>query len=300
MPWANDGMNFSDRIWRDKTKLINNLQTALVQSIVRGIPQDKIVKSFAERMNVSLHQAGRLIATESAYFATQGEKDSMTNLGVEKYEILATLDRRTSDICRHMDGKVFDMKDFKIGITAPPLHVWCRSCTIPHVGEKLKNTKRAARDDDEGKTYYIDGNMKYEDWKKVFIDKSISYKSWQDKQKNDTIIKKQIEEIAKKYKIRGILNINPKEIDISDFKFREEHINFVRHHNVTREEAETFMKEAIVSFSRWNGKQICYFGINGSTYINIQTKEISTSYKRDDYDENTLNFINEVSKCVEI
>lgn len=179
MPWANDGMNFSDRIWRDKTKLINNLQTSLVQSIVRGLPQDKIVKSFAERMNVSLHQAGRLIATESAYFATQGEKDSMTNLGIEKYEILATLDRRTSDICRHMDGKVFDMKDFKIGITAPPLHVWCRSCTIPHVGEKLKNTKRAARDDDEGKTYYIDGNMKYEDWKKVFVDKSITLSDWE-------------------------------------------------------------------------------------------------------------------------
>lgn len=186
-PWAADDINFSERIHKDKTKLVNNLQTELVQSIIRGTPQDKIVKSFANRMNISLHNAGRLIATESAYFATLGEKDSMTNLGVQQYEILATLDSRTSDICRHMDGKIFDMKDFKVGITAPPLHVWCRSCTIPHIGEKLLGSKRAARDGDDGKTYYVDGNMKYEDWKKVFVDKSMSYKSWQDTQKNGTI-----------------------------------------------------------------------------------------------------------------
>ena len=173
-PWAVDEVNFSDRIWKDKTKLINTLQNTLVQSLIRGTPQDKVVKEFAKKMNVSLSQAGRLIATETAYFATIGEFDSLNNLGVKQYEILATLDRRTSDICRHLDGKMFNMSDFKIGITAPPFHCWCRSCIIPHI-KNLKGSQRAARND-ENKTYYIDGNMKYSDWKEVFIDKTKTYK----------------------------------------------------------------------------------------------------------------------------
>lgn len=175
-PWATDELNFSDRLWRDKTKLINTLQSELVQSLIRGTPQDKVVKSFADKMNVSLSQAGRLIATETAYFASLAEKDSMEKLGTKQYEILATLDRRTSDICRHLDGKVFNVSDFQAGITAPPFHCWCRSCTIPHI-KKLSGSRRAARGDD-GKTYYIDGNMKYNDWKQVFVDKSVTIDEW--------------------------------------------------------------------------------------------------------------------------
>lgn len=185
-PWAADGRNFSDRIWSDKTKLINNLQNELVQSLIKGTPQDKVVKRFADRMNVSKTQAGRLIATETAYFATLGETDSMQTLGVNEYEILATLDRRTSDICRSLDGKVFKMSDKKPGVTAPPFHPWCRSCTIPHT-KKLKGSKRAARDD--GKTYYVPASMKYDDWKSVFVDKSISFKLYKRKTPESAIIK---------------------------------------------------------------------------------------------------------------
>lgn len=197
-PWAADELNFSDRLWRDKTKLINTLQSELVQSLIRGTPQDKVVKSFADKMNVSLSQAGRLIATETAYFASLAEKDSMEKLGTKQYEILATLDRRTSDICRHLDGKVFNVSDFQAGITAPPFHCWCRSCTIPHI-KKLSGSRRAARGDD-GKTYYIDGNMKYNDWKQVFVDKSVTIDEWrkannkQSDKKND-IIKVKVKEL---------------------------------------------------------------------------------------------------------
>lgn len=167
-PWAADRLNFSQRLWADKDKLINNLQNELVQGLVRGDAQLKIVQRFAKRMNSSLSNAGRLIATESAYFASLGEKDSMKDLGVERYEILATLDRRTSEICRSMDGKVFKMSEFKAGVTAPPLHPWCRSCTVPHI-EGLDSGLRAARDDD-GKVYYVPGSMKYSEWKEKFVD----------------------------------------------------------------------------------------------------------------------------------
>ena len=142
-PWAADGSNFSDRIWKDKAKLLSSMETELTQGLIRGDPQDRIVKKLAERMGVSRSNAARLVATESAFFASKGELDNMKELGVENYQFLATLDRRTSDICRSMDMKIIPMKDFQPGVTAPPLHCWCRSCTVPYMGENAEGLRAA-------------------------------------------------------------------------------------------------------------------------------------------------------------
>ena len=284
-PWAVDEVNFSDRIWKDKTKLINTLQNTLVQSLIRGTPQDKVVKEFAKKMNVSLSQAGRLIATETAYFATISEFDSLNNLDVKQYEILATLDRRTSDICRHLDGKIFNMSDKKIGITAPPFHCWWRTWRHPHT-PKLKGSKRAARND-EGKTYYIDGNMKYNDWKEVFVDKTKTLEEWKSKNK-DSIIKEKIVQAIKDIGIKcEKVNYPPKPININDFPFDTTHANQERNHNVTTHEAKSFVKNAVFSLTRFNNTYENYYSLEGISYVNIKEKYIRTAYKEKDYDERT-------------
>ncbi len=58
--------------------------------------------------------------TEQAYFSSLSQKDCFKDLGVEEFEILATLDSHTSEICCEMDGKHFQMKDYEPGTTAPP------------------------------------------------------------------------------------------------------------------------------------------------------------------------------------
>ena len=35
-PWAQDGEDFSSRIWTNKDKLVRNLHTELTQNIIRG------------------------------------------------------------------------------------------------------------------------------------------------------------------------------------------------------------------------------------------------------------------------
>lgn len=166
-PWASDGKNFSDRIWTSKDKLVNTLHTELTQATIRGDSLEQVVRNISKTMNTSKSQAGRLVMTESAFFASASQKDCFSDLGVEQYEIIATLDMKTSSICRDMDGKVFKMSDFKPGITAPPFHCWCRSCTAPYFDD-MKGT-RAARGED-GKTYQVPSDMKYPEWKKSFID----------------------------------------------------------------------------------------------------------------------------------
>ncbi len=169
-PWSADGYNFSERIWYNKNKLINEVHTVLTQSMLTGFNPQKAIDTLAKKMNTSKTNAGRLIMTESAFFSSLSEKECYNNLGVEKYEILVTLDSRTSEICQNLDGKVFDMKDFQPGVTAPPFHVNCRSTTVPYFDEDFGNIgERAARDKD-GKTYYVPADMTYSEWKKSFVD----------------------------------------------------------------------------------------------------------------------------------
>lgn len=170
-PWAVDGKNFSERIWTNKEKLISELHGELTQNIMLGADPQKAIDSLAKKMNTSKQNAGRLIMTEEAYFSSAAQRDCFNDLDVEQYEIVATLDSHTSDICRSLDGKHFPMKDFQAGVTAPPFHVYCRSTTVPYFDEDFGDIgERAARDEETGKTYYIPDDMHYEDWKQTFVD----------------------------------------------------------------------------------------------------------------------------------
>ncbi len=166
-PWATDGLNFSERIWgKYRPTLVNELHTKLTQSIIRGENPKNLVNDFAKRFNVSKSQAKNLIMTESAFFASASRKDCFSDLDVEKYEIIATLDLRTSNICRELDGKIFDMKDYQVGITAPPFHCRCRTTTAPWFEDE--EGYRAARGED-GKTYYVPSSMKYNEWYEKYV-----------------------------------------------------------------------------------------------------------------------------------
>lgn len=170
-PWAVDGKNFSERIWTNKEKLISELHGELTQNIMLGADPQKAIDSLAKKMNTSKQNAGRLIMTEEAYFSSAAQRDCFNELDVEQYEIVATLDSHTSDICRSLDRKHFPMKDFQAGVTAPPFHVYCRSTTVPYFDEDFGDIgERAARDEETGKTYYIPDDMNYEDWKQTFVD----------------------------------------------------------------------------------------------------------------------------------
>lgn len=169
-PWAVDGKNFSNRIWSNKEKLISEVHREITQDIMLGRDPQKAIDNISKKMNTSKVNAGRLIMTEEAYFSSAAQKDCFHDLGVEQYEIVATLDSHTSDICQNLDGQVFPMKDFEPGVTAPPFHVYCRSTTVPYFEEDFGQVgKRAARGED-GKTYYVSADMTYKEWKKSFVD----------------------------------------------------------------------------------------------------------------------------------
>lgn len=191
-PWAQDGKDFSSRIWNNKQHLVNNLHTELSQQLIRGADPQKAISSISHQMGVSKSQAGNLIMTESAAIASGAQKECLKDLGVEQYEILATLDTRTSEICRDLDGKVFALKDYVVGQTAPPFHCRCRTCTIPYFDDEFTEDDMRAFRDENGDTRYVK-DMTYNEWHEEYVKSDSKYSFFEKKQKNVFADKKQYE-----------------------------------------------------------------------------------------------------------
>lgn len=172
-PWAVDGKDFSTRIWEDKANLVNTLHTGLTQAFIRGGNLDDVVNDISQFVSSKIknkkYVASRLVTTESAAYASKAQEQAYKDLSVDKYEILATLDLHTSDICQDLDGKIFDRKDYQVGVTAPPFHPNCRTTTVPWFPDDVDTGERAARGKD-GKVGYIPQNMTYKEWYNKYVE----------------------------------------------------------------------------------------------------------------------------------
>lgn len=217
-PWTLDGQTFSNRIWNNKQGLVSTVNTQLTQMLMRGTASDKAIKTISERFRVSKSQAGRLVMTESAAFSNIARKDCFADLGVEEFVVVETLDNETCSLCGELDGKVFPMGEYAVGVTVPPFHPWCRGTTAPYFKDLEGLTERAARGAD-GKTYYVPGNMNYKEWKKRFVDGGD--KSGLSDIKYDDTIKKKLE----------IKELNKlKQSGMSDMEYNE-YLNIINNHS---------------------------------------------------------------------
>lgn len=172
-PWCPDGKNFSSRIWTRKAQMVDELHRELLRTTLLGEHPTKAIDRMLKYVDNSFgnarHAAGRLAMTEAAYFGSKGQQDSFNMLGVEEYEIVATLDNSTSKICREMDGKHFPMSEYKAGVTAPPFHPYCRTCTCPYFDDEFTEKDIRSARNEEGEVYHVPADMKYEEWKKKYV-----------------------------------------------------------------------------------------------------------------------------------
>ena len=160
------GTNFSDSIWEDKAKLKLNLEQLIPQQFIIGSSSQEIARQIRDRLNVSYRSAIRLARTETNFVANMGMEDTYKRAGVQKYQILATLDSRTSDICQEMDGYIGELSKAVPGVNYPPFHPNCRTTTIPYFDDE--EAEERIRRDEEGRNVF-DKNMSYNQWvKKVF------------------------------------------------------------------------------------------------------------------------------------
>jgi SPP1 gp7 family putative phage head morphogenesis protein len=127
-------MNWSERLWKDR-ELIGKKVTEILET---GLPQGKSMQDMARDLKgatqSSFNDAFRLIRTESAHIdgevLLESFKQAQRELGYEYYIYDATIDNRTSDICKDLDNKRFKISEAEIGVNFPPSHPSCRSTCV--------------------------------------------------------------------------------------------------------------------------------------------------------------------------
>ena len=163
------GKHYSKRIWGNTDVLVEKLQKTLINGTLTGKSTSKMLDELSNLTECGKYAAERLIRTETTYISNQATLDGYKECGIDKYVFVATLDSRTSEVCREHDGKIYEVKKAIAGDNLPPLHPHCRSTTIAYMGKEwLNSLKRRAKDPETGKSYIIK-NMNYKEWEKKYV-----------------------------------------------------------------------------------------------------------------------------------
>ncbi|MDS3975450.1 minor capsid protein [Staphylococcus epidermidis] len=130
------GVNWSTRLWQDMAVVQKEVERTTSNVLLRGRHPNEYIKDFKKQTNTTTYNASRLLVTESARVQAESQKLTyLKDLGEDgEYKYVAKIDKKTSKICHSLNSKVFKVKDMIFGVNAPPMHHWCRSTTVPHVG----------------------------------------------------------------------------------------------------------------------------------------------------------------------
>lgn len=125
----------------------------------------------------------------------------------------------------------------------------------------------------------------------VGFDKRISAEAVAANKKNQKVLAEKIRDDKIKAEIKeigmkGKIELSPsKKVDVSKFSFDDVHINKERGHKITRQDAERFLQEADISFTKWNGRFVNYYGPNGAVFIDVENDNIRTAFHSEEYDD---------------
>ena len=126
------GELFSDRIWKNKAGMIDQLQGSMVDAMNGKTTIDKVARELKTTYNTSAYESRRLVNTEMARVQTQASYDIGISAGVEEIMWSATLDNLTATKDAELDGIVWGIKE---NHPMPPLHPNCR-CVLINVPYK--------------------------------------------------------------------------------------------------------------------------------------------------------------------
>lgn len=168
-----NGADFSSRLWKQKDHLQSQLMESLTAMLVQGKNPQTLVKDFSKKTQSKKYDAYRLLHTESSFLISEATHAGYEEDGVERYQILATLDSKTCGICGGFDGEVYDIEKAVVGVTMPPFHCLCRCTDVPYYDDMdLADTSRAARNPD-GSPYTVPADMTYKEWLETYQDGGI-------------------------------------------------------------------------------------------------------------------------------
>lgn len=206
-PWS--GKSYSQRIWKNDQQLGASLRAVVSNGLHRGLSVPQMAKMVEDKMHAGLSNARRLVRTEMNYVQNRAAADSIKESGMKYYRFIATLDRRTSSMCRAHDGKVYPIDECRPGENAPPLHPNCRSTIAGSLRDsRLETGTRTARNY-EGKNIDIPKNITYESWYNTYIEPRLvptGKGKWPIRKDGTIIVTKKLPASHQSIPLRGVPN----------------------------------------------------------------------------------------------
>lgn len=169
------GKNYSDRVWKNNAAFCKRLQRTIEEGCMTGMTlhdmEERLLEDCvgADSDSGQRYCASRLIRTEVNHFSNQGFLEGYKAAGITRYRFMATLDLRTSAVCRQLDGKTFLVEEAKAGENLPPMHPFCRSITVPVTNNRTGT--RWARDPVTGQSMTVPADMTYAQWYEKYVEK---------------------------------------------------------------------------------------------------------------------------------
>lgn len=163
------GSNYSKRVWKNTKKLAESLEEVITQGLMTGQSIRDMELALEARVVSERYKINRIIRTEVNHCCNQGTLMSYKAAGTLRYIYLATLDMRTSSICRSLDKEVFFVSKAKVGVNFPPMHPNCRSTTMAYPEDGIFPKERIARDPETNKNIHVPFDMSYAQWYRKYV-----------------------------------------------------------------------------------------------------------------------------------
>lgn len=153
-----NGANYAESVGLNVDELAKSIKEVLRVGFIKGSHPRVMAQELMKKVNISRSRAQTIIRTDGTMVINNSIAQRYIDAGLKHYRILVHMDDRTTKICRkhHKDNKVYDLKDFEPGITAPPFHYNCRSAIIPDKDELNEDIEN-----NQGKHNEVGKNEKY-------------------------------------------------------------------------------------------------------------------------------------------
>lgn len=162
--------NFSKTLWTNQKALMNTIEVMLRRSIIQGGNSTELVGRLRKQFDVGVHEAKRLLVTEAARVQGDVQIDSMEQAGYEEYVYIS--EPTACDICKHLDGQHFKIKDREVGVNYYPMHPFCKCSSAAYYdSEKLDKEIEEYR-----KARGLDKNLQEDDKDDIIKEESLKEK----------------------------------------------------------------------------------------------------------------------------
>jgi SPP1 gp7 family putative phage head morphogenesis protein len=129
--WGLDETIWFERLEDDVELWSMYVANDIKRSIMRRDNIEKVLKQLDKRFTSMENVIAKLAMTESTAVGSIARREIFKELGIKKYRYYAREDERTCEVCGSLHGLVFPISSYEVGVTASPIHPWCRCWEVP-------------------------------------------------------------------------------------------------------------------------------------------------------------------------